>query len=1200
MSTAARMGTVMRAELLHQVRRPLFVILLVLTFLVVWGLSSGAVTISTGASQVGGAKAWATSEFAVTQNLIYIVFMMQSFFLCVGAGMSVIADDEARVGPLLHSTPLTPREYVWGKFLATLGAYGLGLLALLLFLIFFHHVVPAGDQAEFRGPLSWLNYLRPALFFGVPLLVFFGGTAFALGEGTRRPVLVYFLPVMLLFVCGFFLWDWSPGWLDPRVNRLLQAVDPAGLRWLSETWVKVDRGVAFYNTQRVELDAVFLGGRFALMALGLGSVAWTSRHMTLGLRGAKVPAAGKKPLADLPLATPDARSRETTSLVELKMRVRVPGVLTGLGVVARAELRGLLSQAGLYVFTPLVLLQSVTQALNRIGPFDTRLLTSSGFFAVASLGQLTTLACLMLLFYTVESLEREDATGFSPIHDATAVSTVSVLLGKALANSIVGLVMVMAAGVAGALAQVSQGQVPFSPWPYLLAWGLLVPTFLAWTCFVLAARAVAGGRFGAYGLALAALSLTGYAAARGKLNWAMNWPLWHAVQWSDLGAFEVDRTVLILNRVGVLGLAAFFGALAVRLSGRRAADSVSLLEKLRPKGLAREAWRLAPWALVPVVALVAAAVQVGEGWQGEGAKKRAKDYWQRNLATWLHAPQPHLQDVDLDVDLDPAGRAFRTKGTYTLVNPHDKPLLAFALTGGDHWEDVRWTMDGKDIKPDDRSRLYVFTPEAGLAPGAVVRVGFDFHGTFPKGATKNGGKVSEFILPSGVVLTSFQPSFAPVVGYQEEIGVDPKENEYEPREYPDDFHLGPTPAAYGMSAPFTTRLRVTGPAEYTLNSVGVLESDEVKDGRRVSVWRSDQKVRMFNLVAGRWSVLRGEGTAVFHHPAHVYNVEEMRRGLDAARRYYSEWFHPYPWKELKLSEFPGLATYAQGFATNITFSESIGFLARSTPEANAVLLITAHEAAHQWWGNMLVPGKGPGGAVLSEGMSHYSAMKLMEQVEGPRSRMEMAKRLEERYGEERHVDSERSLLKLDGSRSGDTTVLYDKGGWVFTMLEGLMGREAMHAGLQAFLRESIESTDHPVLQDFIARMRPFAKDAAAYDAFVQQWFREVRVPEYKLSEARVKQDGAGWVSTVTVRNVGEGRMPVEVAAVKGERFPKREDAKTPDVQSPDYRDTRGQVVLGAGESAEVTLRTDYAPERWVVDPDVRVLQLRRVQAVLEP
>ena len=40
-----------------------------------------------------------------------------------------------------------------------------------------------------------------------------------------------------------------------------------------------------------------------------------------------------------------------------------------------------------------------------------------------------------------------------------------------------------------------------------------------------------------------------------------------------------------------------------------------------------------------------------------------------------------------------------------------------------------------------------------------------------------------------------------------------------------------------------------------------------------------------------------------------------------------QWFHPYPWKELKVSaSSPALAGYAQGFATNITFSEAIGFL----------------------------------------------------------------------------------------------------------------------------------------------------------------------------------------------------------------------------------------------------------------------------------
>ena len=211
---------------------------------------------------------------------------------------------------------------------------------------------------------------------------------------------------------------------------------------------------------------------------------------------------------------------------------------------------------------------------------------------------------------------------------------------------------------------------------------------------------------------------------------------------------------------------------------------------------------------------------------------------------------------------------------------------------------------------------------------------------------------------------------------------------------------------------------------------------------------------------------------------------------------------PYPWKELKLSEFPNLATYAQGFPTNITFSEGIGFLTKDSPEIHAAFVITAHEAAHQWWGNIVTPGKGPGGNILSEGTAHFSTILLVEQVKGLNARIDFCKRLEDNYGKSRRADSERPLVKTDGTRAGDTTVTYDKGGWVFWMLLNHMGRERALKGIQAFFKTYHGNPDHPVLQDFLAAMRPFAADPAAYDAFTRQWFFEVVVPEYRLHEPR--------------------------------------------------------------------------------------------------
>jgi aminopeptidase N len=319
----------------------------------------------------------------------------------------------------------------------------------------------------------------------------------------------------------------------------------------------------------------------------------------------------------------------------------------------------------------------------------------------------------------------------------------------------------------------------------------------------------------------------------------------------------------------------------------------------------------------------------------------------------------------------------------------------------------------------------------------------------------------------------------------------------------------------------------------------------------------------------------------------------MIEALDAARRHYAEWFGPYPWQELKISEFPALAFYAQGFPTNITFSEGIGFLTESDPRTNAAFLVTAHESAHQWWANILTPGKGPGAVILAEGMSHFSTVLLIDRVKGAHARMEFLKRIEENYGDERRADAERPLVLVDGSREGDTTAIYDKGGWVFWMLLRHLGREQALAGLRQFVADWQGGPDFPVVQDFLAAMRPFAADPAAYDAFTRQWFREVVVPEYRLSEAaKQRQDGRFRVS-VKVSNAGTGRMPVVVAAVKGERFDKEGKAKA------GYREARTSVVLGPGEEKRVTLDCGFEPDRIVADPDVLVLQLKRKSALVE-
>ena len=1188
----ARTLEVARLEFLHGLRRPLFWVQLLILGFLSWELAGGHAQLGSGDARVGGTKAWITSEFAVTQMLIILASVLYVFFASVAAGMALIRDEELQVTDVLHATRLTPGEYVWGKSLGVLTSL-MGVLMLHLALtILFNHGVPHGENADYIGPFVLGNYLRPALVFAVPTLVLFVGVCLAIGTLTRQPVLVFSFPIAQVLVGAFFLWEWSPAWLAPGVNRLLQVVDLSGLRWIKETYLNVDRGVDFYNHAHVTLDGMMVAQRLVCVALGLGAVALTQARVAMRLRGARARVRGAQPEpTDGVLATP----LEPKPLAAFAMRSAKPGFWSGTLEVARIELRLLGRHPGLYLFVPMILIQLFGGVIET-GAFDTPLLQTPGTLAVAAMNTLTLLICMVILFYTTESLQRERSTRLGAITYGSPLPTGALLLGKSIANTLLG-AGIVTAGLAGcAIVLAVQGKVAFDVVPFAVVWGLLLmPTFLFWSSFVGATYAVTGNRFATYAVGLGAMSLTGWFQLRGKMNWVANWDLWSATRWSDVSGFQLDALPLTLNRVEVLGVATALIALMVGAFVRRERDATRNVERLQPARLGRYALAAAPWLVVPVVAAVALALQVDAGWQGRAERKLARDYWKKNALTWRDAALPSIAFADLDVRLEPKRRWIASRGAFDLMNRTDQPLAAIPVTAGFQWRKLEWSLNGRPVKPENRAGLWVIRPEQPLAPGERLRLGWSYETTAPHGISKNGAGVNEFVLPSSVVLTGFDGAdLCPHLGYEPDVGVEEDKNQADPREYPDDYYKGETPAGMAMAESwFDTRIRVSIPAGYQVNATGVCVKAETNDGRSLTEWRSDHPVRIFNLVAGHWKEKRGDGAVVYYDPHHPYNVDEMLEALEGARRWYGAWFAPYPWRDLRLTEFAAMDRYAQGSPGNITFSEGIGFLTRSKPEANAAFWITAHEAAHQWWPNLAMSGRGPGGDVLSEGMAHFSTILLTEQVKGLEQRMAFCKEIEDRYANTRRRDSERPLVKVNGELPADQRIIYDKGGWAFWMLFQLMGRDAGLAAQRDYLATYRDSRDHPLLQDYLAIMRKHAPDTTGFDACAKQWFYEVVVPQYLVRDAEKTRTADGWETRARIKNVGTGTMRVEIAATRGERFPRGSGKHEP------YQDARGVLTLAAGEEGTVAIRGAFEPQKLVVDPDVRVLQLERQKAAVE-
>ena len=1189
-----RVWTIARQEVQVHLTGPLFWVLIALIVILTMSLNPTAMIPSDDAA-VGGVRAFATSPYALAQFFSLAGFLVYPFFVAIMAGLAVIRDDEARITELLHSTPLTSAEYIAGKAGGVLIAIGLAVVLHFGIAIAILQVLPTDELA--RGPFRLWNFARTLSLFALPGILLCAGLAFAIGERTRRPMAVYAVPIVYFMLVTFVLWNWNPAWLPAGLNRLLMVFDPTALRWLRQTLFEVDRGVAFYNTAPLALDATFWAGRLLMLATAVLAVVASVRHYARTLGGDQPASRWTARTRRTPLTAPATvlgpARWSSRPLRDLQMTSRPPGFVASTFHIARAELRELRGHPALYLFLPLIVFLVLEFATEGNAVLNAPVIYTAGSLAVGTIEIITVLACLLLLFYTVESVHRETTTGFDAILFAAPFRTGALLLAKSIANAVL-VAVILAVCLATSLTMLagqSQGRVEV--WPFVLIWGLcLTPTFFVWNTFVTATLALVRNRYVTYALGLIALVLTFYGLQSGAMTWVTNWPLWGTLRWSDLGTFPLNGEALLLNRVLMLAVGVFFSVVAVRAFPRTQRDATATLQRFQPRPILRSALRLAPFALVPMGLGGYITYQIDTGFQGDAAQDRTKAYWQQNVATWRDVTPPEITSVDLDLDLDPAARRMDLTGTYTLVNRTDIAMPRLAFTAGDSFEEVIWTLDGMKFGAEERSGLHVLSLPDLLAPGDTVQVGFSYGAVYPDGFTRNGGGLRHFVLPAGALLSTLRGEFLPIPGFVEHLGLHDG-NRYEPADITDDVWNEPLPPI-GGGALFDTRVTVTAPSDYTVTSVGVKTEQRTEGGETTVVWESDHPVGTVNVMAGRWAVAERDGNAIHYHPGHPYNVDAMLETLVAARTHYADWFYPYPWQDLRINEFPNVETNATGFPTNISFSETSGFLTKPDRTTEATFVVTAHEVAHQWWGNILRPGEAPGADVLIEGAAHYSTLLLREAVHGIRGRIAFATQIEAEYTTQRRVDTEQPLARITGERRADGLVVYNKGAWVLWMLHDHLGTDRMQAGLQTFFRRYVapEDGDYPALHDFVETLRPFAPDSTAYQIFVDQWFFDVVLPEYQLSEIGVVEQSGQWLVTATVANLGTGVATVEVAATRGERFVRGED-------NPAYAETRARALVAPGVPQRLTWTTPFEPERLVVDPDARVLQLNRERAVAE-
>jgi aminopeptidase N len=292
---------------------------------------------------------------------------------------------------------------------------------------------------------------------------------------------------------------------------------------------------------------------------------------------------------------------------------------------------------------------------------------------------------------------------------------------------------------------------------------------------------------------------------------------------------------------------------------------------------------------------------------------------------------------------------------------------------------------------------------------------------------------------------------------------------------------------------------------------------------------------------------RGPEVIVPKRPSPVQNEVTVAESAARAIQYYAERFGPYPYSHLALTQMPGRDS--QGWP-GLVFLSSYAFLdsqerEQLNYEPYRILLqqsIPAHEAAHQWWGD-LITWNSYRDQWFSEGLANYCSLMMVQEKDPVGFRQVMEKYRQDLIEKNKDGSSPMEAgpvtlgVRLLSSRfpGGYEAILYGRGTWLFYMLRTMMKDAAVQEGggkgqsgaeepfvralrkvRQRYEGRSISTSE--LLDVFAEELPPGLQyeGKKSLDWFLQGWINGTSLPKLELKAVKFTPKGAGSVVSGTI------------------------------------------------------------------------------------
>ncbi len=1078
-------STIFNYELKYWFKKPAFYIYLFLFFGlgILIGASSAGIfdsfTVTTGSSKIVNSPINIVGSFMGIATLIF--FLFPSII-----GLSTFRDYKSNMHSILYSYPFSKKNYLFAKFFSAMA-----IVLLIIFSVglgmFLGFRLP-GTNTDIVGDFKMQSYLYAYFVYIIPNSLLFGAIVFAVVTFSRNISAGFITVVLLMFIQGL-----ASNLLSDSDNRFLAAmIDPFGgdaLAYYTKYWT-----VAEQNEQFLPFKGVILYNR--LLWLGIASLIFGLVYKYFKFSQNAIKLTFKKETA----------TRVIKSNFGGITRIKLPKVNYDFSFIQNLKTSWSLSNVDFkyivksWPFISIVLVGLIFILLSSLSLgqiFGTKTYPVTWKMLAIPGGSFALFINILTFLYAGMLVHRSRMENVSHLVDVTPVPNWSLLLSKFIALLKMQAVLLIVIMVGGILIQIYQGYYKFEIGQYISElYGLKFIHFIIWAMLALLIQTWFKSPYlGLFVLLIISIGMP-FLSKIGIEQSIFQYNSGPGYNYSDINGYNntlsryfIYKLYWVLGGIILLIIANLFWVRGI---------PNSLKERF---SIAKS--RMHKTAIISLAVTMIAFIGLGyriyyeNNILNEYTTSKQSELQQVTLEKkykkFEGALQPRIVGVNVAMDIFPKERNFLAKGTYKMINKTNQAIDSIFLNHNDYISTFTFNKPTNLVLEDTIYNFDIYQLKTPLQPKDSLELTFII-----KNKENTFLRKHSPVRRNGTFLNNKQ--LFPTLGYSSSAELQddktrkkhglPK-NELKPHPS-DSTALGNTYISHDSDwIDFETTVSTS--KDQIAIAPGYLQKEWVKDGRRYFHYKMDSKILNFyaynsakyEKVEDTWNDVKLE---IYYHKGHEYNLDRMFKGVKASLAYNSENFSPYQHRQLRIVEFPN-ASFAQSFPNTIPFSENVGFIAdvddTDTGGVDYPFAITVHELAHQWWAHQVIGADVLGATMLSESMSEYVSLKVLEHTYGKDKMRKFLKKALDDYLTRRTFERKREKALM--YNDGQGYIHYQKGSLVLYALSDYIGEKKLNNALKEYV-EKVKFQEPPYttsieMVDYIKKTTPDSLQYVIKDMF---------------------------------------------------------------------------------------------------------------------